>query len=384
MLETLAGLEAGDAGARAAAERGRHLRAAPDARAAARRLERPRSPLLSASCGPSRRGRGWRRRCAGEPLKLLAGEPLERVAAAARGHACSACATARWRVACGEGTRASASSALQRPGRRALGAARVPARRAPRAGARVRLSDGSTERMGARARRPADRTRRAHAAAAAREDNVRAAAAWVLERTLAAARAGRALPATAPSRASTSATRRCCASSCSAPCAGCAGSTTCWRRRATARSPTSTPRCSRRCASAPISCSSSIACRPTPRSTRRWSRRSRRTHRGGASFVNAVLRRIARDPRLDGLAGATSATRCAGWRSRPATPTSSSRRWLDRFGAAAHAAPARRQQPAEADAAARLSRPRRPRAAGGAPDRRRAARWSRRRCRRWD
>ena len=46
------------------------------------------------------------------------------------------------------------------------------------------------------------------------------------------------------------------------------------------------------------------------------------------------------------------------------------RRWGERFGHAAHAAAARRQQPPEAAAPARLPRPRRARAAGREPDRR--------------
>ena len=65
-----------------------------------------------------------------------------------------------------------------------------------------------------------------------------------------------------------------------------------------------------------------------------------------------------------------SPIRCGGWRSRRAIPTSSSARWLERFGRERTLRAAGRQQPAQADAAPRLPRPRRARAAGRGADRR--------------
>ena len=58
------------------------------------------------------------------------------------------------------------------------------------------------------------------------------------------------------------------------------------------------------------------------------------THRGGASFVNGVLRRIARDPRLGGLAGRRRPIRCGGWAIEKSHPDFLVDRWLDRFGTA--------------------------------------------------
>ena len=87
----------------------------------------------------------------------------------------------------------------------------------------------------------------------------------------------------------------------------------------------------------------------------------RRSRRAAASFVNAVLRRIAREPR-------SRPGRCE--RGRPVErlaieashPEFLVRRWLERFGEARTRADARRQQPAQADPPARLPRPGRARA----------------------
>ena len=164
----------------------------------------------------------------------------------------SSCAPRPARRAVGRGRRArsSSGSARRTRGRRGGGTAlgrRVAAswtaralgrrflrRRAAGAGRTLRLDRG--DRRDAEARgsgrggvvtrpataRPGGASRRR----AAPQDSVRADAARVLERTLAVARAGRRLPRAAMARVRRRATWVCCASWCSAPCAGCAASTT--------------------------------------------------------------------------------------------------------------------------------------------------------------
>ncbi len=185
-------------------------------------------------------------------------------------------------------------------------------------------------------------------------------------------RARRSTPSsTPPARAATRATSVCCGSSCSAPCAGCAASITSWRSRSDRPLERIEP-----ALLAPLRIGAYqllfLDRVPSHAVVERGGRarapgdppRRRELRQRGAAAHRA--RRHGSTP-----GRSRSAIRCAGWRSSSVIPTSWSTAGGDASARSATRAPAGGQQPPEAAAPARLSRSRRPRAAGREPDRRR-------------
>ena len=177
-----------------------------------------------------------------------------------------------------------------------------------------------------RTARPAVASRRR----AARTTRCAAEAARVLERTLQSRVAGRRLPRSRQ-RALRSARRRPAvgARARHAALAAAARPRARARQRPAARS-TSSPRCSRRCASAPTSSSSSTACRrhAVVNEAVEHAHAARRTAAARASSTPCCGASRATRARRPGRS--RSATRCAGWRSSSVIPTS----WSNAGGAA--------------------------------------------------